>query len=142
MASCPSIDFERSSALQWVEGAFKAVCGRVNHLLCNVWALMICKLIIGTVSAFDTYLTMKYVISLETYEQNPIGRWLMGLDSGPVCETQQIAAFITAKFVGTLLVLLAIQAVAYYRVRLATMIAIPVTGFQIYLASHLLFGIA
>ncbi len=92
------------------------------------------------VSAFDTYLTIKYAESLDIYEQNPLGRWLMGLDQGPVCETQQIAAFITAKFVGTLLVLLVIQGLAYWRIRVAGLVATPIAMAQLYLVLHLVFG--
>ncbi len=106
----------------------------------SVWMLLACKSVIGFVSAFDTYLTIKYAESLDIYEQNPLGRWLMGLDQGPVCETQQIAAFITAKFLGTLLVLITIQGLAFWRVRVACMVATPVAAAQLYLVAHLLFG--
>lgn len=106
----------------------------------SVWLLLVCKTMIGCVAAFDTYLTIKYAESLDIYEQNPLGRWLMGLDQGPVCETQQIAAFITAKFLGTLLVLIAIQGLAFWRVRVAGMVAMPVALAQLYLVAHLLFG--
>jgi hypothetical protein len=77
---------------------------------------------------------------LDIYEQNPLGRWLMGLDQGPICETQQVAAFITAKFLGTLLAMIAIQGLAYWRVRVAILVATPLACGQLYLALHLLFG--
>lgn len=102
--------------------------------------LLACKSVIGLVSAFDTYLTIKYAVSLDVYEQNPLGRWLMGLDEGPVCDTQQIAAFITAKFIGTIIVLVSIQGIAFWRVHLATAVACPVALFQLGLVAHLLFN--
>ncbi len=107
-------------------------------IVSSVWVLMACKTLIGCVSAFDTYLTIKYAESLDVYEQNPLGRWLMGLDNGPVCDTQQIAAFITAKFLGTLLVLIVIQGLAYWRVRVAGLVATPVALAQLYLVIHLI----
>ena len=106
----------------------------------SVWMLLACKAVIGFTSAFDTYLTIKYAQSLDVYEQNPMGRWLMGLDLGPVADTQQIAAFVTAKFVGTLLVLMTIQGVAFWRLDLAGLIAVPVALVQLSLIVHLLFA--
>lgn len=121
--------------------SIRQVFGRlINGTLSNVWVLLLCKAVIGAVSGFDTYLTIKYAVSLDVYEQNPIGRWLMGLDRGPICETQQIAAFITAKFIGTLLALIAIQGIAYWRVRVAGMVALPIALAQLCLVAVLIFG--
>lgn len=150
MASCPAVTSSHSSGVRpaGIQSAMNerrraqaAVAWRwVVAGVTSVWMLMVCKAIIGGASAFDTYLTIKYAESLDVYEQNPVGRWLMGLDHGPVAQTQQIAAFITAKFLGTLLVLMAIQGVAYWRSRLAGLVAIPVAAFQLSLVAHLLFG--
>lgn len=118
-----------------------AVCQRMSLvMLSNVWLLLVCKATIGCVAAFDTYLTIKFAGSLDVYEQNPLGRWLMGLDQGPICETQQIAAFITAKFLGTLLALIVIQGLAFWRVRVASLVATPLALAQLYLVAHLLLG--
>jgi hypothetical protein len=106
----------------------------------NIWLLWLCKAVIACTSAFDTYLTIKYVDSLTTYEQNPVGRWLMGLDGGPVADTQQIAAFVTAKFLGTIIVLLTIQGLALWRLTLAGLVAFAVAIFQLLLTAHLLFS--
>lgn len=99
--------------------------------------LMLCKLVIGSVAAYDTYLTLKYSEYLHTYEQNPIGRWLLQLDNGPVCNLQQVAAFITAKVVGTLIVLIAIQMISAWRLKTGLLVALPVASFQICLAYYL-----
>ncbi len=107
----------------------------------SVWVLMICKVVISFVAAYDTYLTIKYAESLDIYELNPLGRWLMSLDTGPVAQTQQIAAFITAKFIGTLLVLLALQGLTYWRQQVAGVVAIHIAGFQAILCLHLMFGL-
>ena len=50
------------------------------------------------------------------------------------------AAFITAKFLGTIFVLVALQGVAFWRVRLAGLVAIPLAAFQLSLVVHLLFA--
>lgn len=140
MSSCQAMIGSTSDEIRWWESGSRTVKKHVAILVANVWTVLMCKAIIGCTSAFDTYLTIKYSRSLDIYEQNPIGRWLMGLDHGPVVETQQIAAFITAKFLGTIIVLVAIQGVAIWRVRLAGIIAIPIAAFQLSLIAHLLFG--
>ena len=122
------------------EARLRLVSKIAATLISNVWILLACKGIIGGASAFDTYLTIKYAESLDVYEQNPLGRWLMGLDQGPIADTQQIAAFITAKFLGTICVLLAIQGVAFWRVPLAGLIAVPIAACQMILVVHLLFA--
>ena len=113
---------------------------RLSSLVCNRWTLLVCKLLIGVVSAYDIYLTIKYVEYLGDYELNPVGRWLMGLDNGPSCELKQVAGFITAKFVGNFLVLCVIELVASWRHHLATAVAAPVVVFQMWLLYFLLYG--
>lgn len=159
MSSCPAISVAESSATVPQSRRFtnrsaltKAVIIRRGRawlkelkrvalaVVSSVWVLLACKAVIACVAAFDTYLTIKYAQSLDVYEQNPLGRWLMGLDHGPICETQQIAAFITAKFLGTVVVLITIQGLAYWRVRLAGMVAMPVTAAQLYLLAFLMLG--
>ena len=140
MSSCPVMTVSNSCPARGWESKWKLAKRLAAALACNVWILLVCKGIIGGASAFDTYLTIKYAGSLDTYEQNPLGRWLMGLDHGPVADTQQIAAFITAKFLGTICVLLAIQGVAFWRVPLAGVIAILIASFQLLLVAYLLFG--
>ncbi|MFO1065784.1 MAG: hypothetical protein U0892_18130 [Pirellulales bacterium] len=139
MSSCPMSVASRTDTTR----AWKQVVERCQAVsvrwLANPWFLAVCKTVIGLVAAIDTYLTIKYAESLDIYEQNPIGRWLMGLDGGPICETQQIAAFITAKFLGTILVLVILQSLATWRARLGGAVALPVALFQLGLAYHLFF---
>lgn len=159
MSSCPAISVTESASslpqtrkpllnvsqwtvrvTEWLRRGLSYCKCMAGVTLCNVWLLLACKATIGCVAAFDTYLTIKYAQSLDTYEQNPLGRWLMGLDQGPICETQQIAAFITAKFLGTLLALIVIQGLAFWRVRVAALVATPLALAQLYLVAHLLLG--
>lgn len=104
-----------------------------NNMLGSVWGLLACKCIILVVSALDIYLTVKYVEFLPQLELNPIGRWLLGLDSGPECKLQHAAAFITAKFAGNVLVLGIIEMLAHCRFRRVGFVAAAVALFQVLL---------
>lgn len=107
-------------------------------LLCNSWTLLICKLIIGLVSAYDIYLTVKYFESLPMLELNPVGRWLMSLDQGPECKLNQIAGFIASKFTGNFISLAAIELVAHWRYAAAVAVALSLAGFQLLLLGFLI----
>ena len=120
------------SAQQWD-------CGRVSESIAWAWVIIACKITIGFVATYDVYLTLKYASFLDRYEQNPVGRWLMSLDKGPVNDLQQIAAFVTAKFAGTLLVLIILQVIAGWRIRLGVLVAVPIALIQLYLAYYLTF---
>ena len=108
------------------------------RLLCNPWTLLICKLTIGMVSAYDIYLTVKYFESLPMMELNPIGRWLMSLENGPECSLNQIAAFMASKFAGNFIALAVIALVAHWRYAAATAVALTVAVFQLGLLCFLL----
>lgn len=112
----------------------------VERLLCNPWTLLLCKLTIGVVSAYDIYLTIKYVESLSTYELNPIGRWLMRLDAGPQCELSQTASFIAAKFCGNFIALSVIELLGTWKAYIAAAVALAIAAFQLGLLGFLLFG--
>lgn len=133
------------NAWQRIAGALKAPL--VDHLklqatgmklLCNPYVLLICKLTIGLVSAYDIYLTVKYFESLPTMELNPVCRWLMSLDQGPDCNLNQIAAFMASKFVGNFISLAVIELVAHWRYGAAVAVALAVAFFQLLLLGFLL----
>ncbi len=111
-----------------------------SKVLGSVWGLLACKCIILVVSAFDIYLTVKYVEYLPELELNPVGRWLLGVDKGPRCDLQQAAAFITAKFAGNVLVLAIIETLAHCRFRRVGFVAGAVALFQILLGVFLCFA--
>lgn len=140
MSSCPAVSVTAASLVERLASGMQVAKQITATSLASVWTLLLCKAVIGSAAAFDTYLTLKYAESLNVYEQNPLGRWLMDLDHGPVASTQQIAAFITAKFIGTVFVLLTLHGVAFWRVRLAGMLAVPIAAFQLSLVVHLLFA--
>ncbi len=105
-----------------------------------VWCLMLFKAIILAVSAYDIYLTVKYVEYLPQLELNPFGRWLLGLDQGPTCCLQQAAAFITAKFTGNVLVVVVLELLSSFGFRLVGFVAAAVAFFQVWLGFFLYFA--
>ncbi len=110
------------------------------HHLCSPWMLFTCKLIIGLVSALDIFLTIKYFKSLPMMELNPLGRLLMGLDSGPDCSLDQTAAFIAGKFAGNFVTLVILEAVNRWKTRVAATAAIVVAFLQLVLLYFLVSG--
>ena len=112
----------------------------VESIFCNPWSLLLCKILIGIVSVYDIYLTIKYVEYLGTYELNPVGRWLMDLDRGPECNLKQVAAFVSAKFAGNFIALSVIELLANWKRYIATAVAFPVVVFQLGLLYFLMFG--
>lgn len=109
-------------------------------LIHSPWTLLVCKLTIGVVSAYDIHLTIKYVDSLPSLELNPLGRWLMSLDTGPNCDLKQIACFITAKFAGNFITLAVIELLSSWRKPAATAVAFAVAACQLLLLYFLIFG--
>jgi hypothetical protein len=110
---------------------------RLNGII----TLMLMKTLILAVSAYDLYLTVKYFESLPQMEQNLIGRWLLQFDNGPVSGLQQAAAFITAKFTGNVIVMVVLEALAFYRFRLVGVVAASVAFAQVILGLYLYFGV-
>lgn len=100
----------------------------------------ICSLLIGFVSAYDSYLTVMYVDSLQGLELNPVGRLMMGLDDPLNGYTPHIALFLGCKFAGTILVLFVLQILWIWRRQLSSMVALKVAAAQTLLAFMLLFG--
>ena len=97
----------------------------------TAWLLFLCKLVIGFVSAYDIFLTVKYVEFLPSMELNPVGRVLMNLDSGPSCRLDQIAGFIALKFCGNFATLVTIELLSYWKRRVAVLVALGITAFQL-----------
>ncbi len=97
-------------------------------------------LIVSLVSLYDMILTVRYAVYLKHMEQNPIGRWLMQLDSLANSCAPDLTIFLTAKFLGTLFVLGCITWLVRRSERLGHPIAIGVSSCQILLAGYLTFG--
>lgn len=111
----------------------QAGLARYKRVVHSPVTLLVLKLTIGLVSAYDIFLTIKYVECLPEMELNPVGRWLMCLDSGPECGLDQIAGFVSAKFAGNFLTLAILELVCHWRKSLAVCIATIVAMAQLYL---------
>ncbi len=119
---------------QWIARLAKV------HWLNRSLTLMIFKAIILAVSAYDLYLTVKYLEFLPQMEENVICRWLLGFDQGEPASLQRAAAFITAKFTGNVLVMAILEVLAIMRFRYVGFIACVVATVQMVLAQYLMFG--
>jgi hypothetical protein len=120
--------------------AFLDVASIYGYLVRHQLTVPLCSLIIGFVSAYDAYLTVMYVDSLQGMELNPVGRYMMGLDDPIIGENPQIAMFLGCKFAGTVIVLFVLQILWIWRRPLSSMVAMKVAFAQTLLACMLLFG--
>lgn len=102
--------------------------------------LAIYWLIIASVSIYDMHLTVKYASTLKSLEQNPIGRWLMHLDSIQHDVIPDTTLFLSFKSLGTIAVMLILAILIRQRARLGHPVAIGVTMFQLSLAWYLKYG--
>lgn len=97
-------------------------------------------LIVAAVSLYDMMLTVKYAISLKYLELNPFGRWMMRLDELENGMPPDLTLFLSAKSLGTVLVMGVIVALIRYRARLGHPVAMGVSLFQLMLAWYLTVG--
>ena len=88
-------------------------------------------LAIAAVSAYDTYLTVKFCEQLPQLELNPVGRWLLDLDAG------EPALLIGAKFMGSTLVMGILFVLQQRHRRIGMMVTTIITGLQIALLGYL-----
>ncbi len=91
-------------------------------------------LFIGLVSAFDTYLTVKFQESLEIEEINPLARMLLQLNGWDP------ALFIGVKFLGSVMVLGILTALHLSDRRIGLVIATAIASFQLGLLGYLVLG--
>ena len=91
-------------------------------------------LLIGLVSAFDTFWLVKCRESIYECEQNPVERLLIELDGGDV------SLFVGVKFLGTVLVLGILFLMFSYSKKLGITCADPLAAFQVWLAWYLMYA--
>lgn len=118
--------------------SFRRLDELIERLASSAAMLLCCKLVIGAVSAYDIFLTIKYFESLPAMELNPIGRWMMSLDDGPKCDLDQISCFIACKFAGNFIALSVIEALCSWKRYMATAVAFAIACFQLMLLYFLL----
>jgi len=97
----------------------------------EVLALTAMCLVIGLVSAYDTFLLVRFQDLI--VEENPMGRWLMAADEGSV------ALFVGCKFAGTILVLATITFLYLFRSSMGLVVAAALSSGQLVLAWYLTF---
>ncbi|MBS0262028.1 MAG: hypothetical protein JSS02_08720 [Planctomycetes bacterium] len=86
---------------------------------------------IAAVSAFDTFLTIRFEDLMSVVERNAVGRFLIDLDNGG------IGLFVRTKIAGTVIVLIALVALHLYQRRWARPVTIALAAFQFGLLSYL-----
>jgi hypothetical protein len=96
--------------------------------------LMVLWLFIGTVAAYDVYLSVKYQDTLRFQELNPVGQWLLKIDNGSV------AVFMGCKFLGTMITLGVVIVLYCYKRHLGLTVASALACAQAMVAGYLLFG--
>ena len=97
-------------------------------------------LIVGSISTYDWLLTANYASSLSTMEENPLGRWIMGLNNGPIqriMDPPNLGLFLLLKALGTLLVLVTMYLLYDKYRRVGHPVALGVSVAQIVLAVYL-----
>ena len=117
---------------------FKRKFKSTRQTACRCWKqLTLLGLLVfwtGCVSMYDLYWSFKTQEVIAETEQNPVGSWLISLDGG------DIALFMTAKSIGTMLVIMAIPALYRYRPKWGLTCGIAVAVFQLLLLIYLNFG--
>lgn len=114
--------------------------GIMRQFTQSVYSTILYLFIVGSVSAYDIVLTIKYAAYLKYMEENPIGRWLMRLDELENGCLPDLTWFLTAKMIGTVIVLAGMAALILWKGKLGHPVAIGVSLFQLCLAAYLTFG--
>ena len=95
------------------------------------WQFFVLWQIIGSVSAYDAFLAMKYRNELWQLEQNLLGRLLLFINNGDP------SIFLGVKFLGTTMALGILASLYHSQPKRGLMIAKGVAGFQMLLAAYL-----
>ena len=96
--------------------------------------LMVLAAFVAGVSVYDAYWAFKTQSVIVEFEKNPIGLYLIKLDGGDV------ALFMTFKMVGTMIVIMAIPALYFFRRWWGMAAAISLAVVQIVVFIYLTFG--
>ena len=96
--------------------------------------LSLLMLIIVFVSIYDSYWTFKTADVILEHEKNPIGVMLIEADGGDV------ALFMTLKMIGTMIVILMIPLIYFFKKKWGLTVAFFIASFQIALFFYLTYG--
>lgn len=125
----PSVQEMRNNVLQAFRRWRKSAISTATYLI-----------VIASVAIYDILLTIKYWESLKQLEENPIGRWLMNLDQVEKVAIPNLALFVVAKSIGTIIVLITVYTLVKRRGRIGHPIGAGVSSFQLLLATYLTFS--
>jgi hypothetical protein len=132
-----------SGARELMRDMTRAVLAKLARWQSTRVSIFIYLLIVASVAVYDFVLTIRYSPMLQFMEENPLGRWLMGLDklSRNFGETPDLTLFLTLKTIGTLTVLATMYLLFRWRSRIGHPVALGVSSYQIYLAGYLTFAL-
>lgn len=102
----------------------------VRRMWTRHWFLILCGLIL-IVSLYDTFLIVKFHVSIKNMEENPIGRWLIQTANG------NVEPFVRAKLAGTLIVMTVLYQIHRYSERLSKPVTASLATFQSGLLAYL-----
>jgi hypothetical protein len=145
---CPGVDSfplpSHARTWQHVAARWSQLQTSLGCWLTSPWAAAISVAVmlwlIGSVSAFDAFLTLRYQESLSNMELNPICRWIMQLRFNKPVEGEAVALFLGLKMIGTVNVLIIIKMLFLWRPHWGLAVGAGVTAFQLMLAAYLLAG--
>jgi hypothetical protein len=109
----------------------------ISYWRSSTFAIVLYLAIVAGVSIYDFILTIEYSHSLEYMEQNPVGRWLMGLDKLKFGQLPNIGLFLASKAIGTMVVLVTMYYLYTTKIRIGHPVALGVTVFQLLLLCYL-----
>jgi hypothetical protein len=130
----------RDSAAPSLESRIAQVSALVQRPGVQEFLLLACCAVIGLVSSYDGYLTIRYHESLAQMEINPLGRTILQLDQDGGASAAALASFLGLKFAGTVVVICALQGIFRGHRRIGLTCAVAVAAVQALLGCYLTFG--
>lgn len=96
----------------------------------SLWFPVALAVIVG-VSAYDTYLIIKFARCLIELEENPIGKWLIEINNGDV------SVFVRSKIAGTILVASILLLMKRFQSRIVFPVTTSIASWQVGLLWYL-----
>jgi hypothetical protein len=108
---------------------------KLSSSISRKWLVFPCLwLFIGLVSAFDTYLTVKFQEHLVYHEVNPLARMLLQHNGW------EPSLLIGSKFLGSVIVLGALTVLHFQNRRVGLMVTAGLASFQLWLLGYLVWA--
>lgn len=130
----------RESIAPHLERKFAPIAELIQRPVAQEFLLLACCAVIGLISSYDGYLTIRYHESLAQMEVNPLGRVILELDRDGGTSAAALATFLGLKFAGTVVVICALQGIFRGHRRIGLTCAVAVAMVQALLGLYLTFG--